>query len=260
MIRRPIKLEDHSPGWMLISQPDHARIAYELACSWGRPPLRPLPLTDTLLPTLLHHDDGWQTWEELPDIEPERGHPYSFTEMVSTVAHGIWDECIGACQQLGPLAQYLVASHFLHLCKMGESAHSSVSVTFVQKYEELANHWLGEWQQESPDVHTPELANSALRYLQMFDALSLWLCCEESDEPQEWKTPDGDRLMFRPVEGGNIVVSPWPWIANVKALRLTARSVPAKNYRAREELAGAPCHLRSLNWVLTEDHSDSRLE
>ena len=252
MIRRTIKLDDNSSAWLLIPQPTHARIAYELACSWGCSPVTTPQFAEILLPTLLCHDDGWHDWERKPDVESRSGKPYSFTEMIPEDAQRIWEASIRACRKLGPLAQYLVASHFIFLCGRGDSAATSGAIQFSREYGRRADDWLAAWQKESPATNTTEAAHTVLSYLQMFDFLSLWFCCTEQNEPYQCKTPDGCRLEFKRTPEGHIHVQPWPWHVSQVNLRLTARLVPARRYQDGNELAGVESHERNLTWIMVK--------
>ena len=64
MIRRDARFADGTPCWLLVMQPDHARLAGRCAELWGSPPLaRPEPHTE-LVAAIDRHDDGWARWEQ----------------------------------------------------------------------------------------------------------------------------------------------------------------------------------------------------
>ena len=252
MIRRPITLEDHSAAWLLIAQPIHARIAYELAYQWGVPPFaRPQP-SKTLLPTILRHDDGWREWEASPEVDQKTGYPYTFTEMPPDVAYRIWEASILACGDLGPLSQYLIAAHFIHLCQGGDSATTAEALRFLRDFGGRTDRWLAEWQQAAPATNTADVAHLALGYLQMFDALSLWICCAGRKEPFEFDTPEGFQVIFTPFPDGKIHVTPWPWLVPRLEIQLTACIVPARVYTDTDELASVEPNERTLAWSIID--------
>ena len=85
MIRRDVTLPDGRPGWLRISQVDHARLSAELASRWGGGRFLPVicnphvegenPLRgvrDEVLAAIRHHDDGWLSWETAPAIDPTK--------------------------------------------------------------------------------------------------------------------------------------------------------------------------------------------
>ena len=210
MIRRNLSLDGNSSAWLLIPQTEHARIAYELARNWGAPPLAAAEPATILPQTILRHDDGWQVWEQHMDVDPELGRPFSFTEMSADVAHAIWQRSIIACSDLGPLAQYLVATHFMHLRSGGDSSETNEAARFLRKFEPRTKQWLNQWQQMNPRSNTSEVAHRALGHLQLFDAMSLWFSCAERTEPREFDTPDGIAITLIPQDSVHVTARPWP--------------------------------------------------
>ena len=211
MIRRDSLADDGTPQWILIGQVEHARLAGELAAQWGGPPFAPLPLRDVLLPAIYRHDDGWARWERSPGVNRQSGRPLAFTEMPEAEAHHIWRRSIRLVEDLGPLAQYLVASHFADLRRRGDGADSRAGKEFARQQDDECRRRLGDWTQQDLKRRGPEWARHALEYLQMFDGLSLWFCCHEQTESLRALTPDGQRLTLRPVSRERVVVSPWPF-------------------------------------------------
>lgn len=91
MIRR-----NTSGGQLLISQVDHARLAYDLADAWGNEQVTGMPLAAWLAPAIRDHDEGWRDWEAAPTINTE-GQPRSFTEVPAEAATAIWSTSIDVC-------------------------------------------------------------------------------------------------------------------------------------------------------------------
>ncbi|MEM1304421.1 MAG: DUF3891 family protein, partial [Planctomycetota bacterium] len=137
--------------WLLISQVEHARITHQLAAAWKTllPGASGL-VRQEFLAALLHHDDGWKPWSRDPQIDPEHGRPYGFTEMPPRLAQEIWSGSIEACREIGPLAGWMVASHFIGLqgkpdddpddCDFGEWAR------WLGEQDRRRTAWLAEWQ------------------------------------------------------------------------------------------------------------------
>ncbi|MBW3541246.1 MAG: DUF3891 family protein [Planctomycetes bacterium] len=100
MIRR-----DADGQWLLISQVEHARLAGELAAVWGNEDVAALPMPHALVPAVIRHDVGWQTWEARPTIEAAHGRPRSFTEMPMNEACRIWSRSIDCCASIDPALQ-----------------------------------------------------------------------------------------------------------------------------------------------------------
>src|ERR1039458_6421763 len=69
-------------GWWLITHPDHARLAGELAAAWGNAEFRTPAPRGRVLRGISCHDDGWAARDAHPSITRE-GKPSAFsTELV----------------------------------------------------------------------------------------------------------------------------------------------------------------------------------
>lgn len=270
MIRRDATGPGGEPAWILISQVEHARVSAGLARHWGAGGVQPLDPRAELLATIEHHDDGWADWEVRPDVDPVHGRPFDFMEMPLEQALPIWDRSIAvARREGGPLGGWLVASHFAALLRRGRSAHPhpssyvELSDAWLAGADEHRAGWLADWQRSNPAQHTVELANRGLAQLQMFDALSLWLCCAHRETPKSIFTPDGPQLLLTPVDTGSkqprpaadfgqqtITVAPWPFSVPTVELSATGRLVAAEHYAGLAELAAAPSQVVRLGWIM----------
>lgn len=270
MIRRDGIGPGGRPAWILISQVEHAHVSAGLAQSWGGGDVQPLAPRSELLATIEHHDDGWADWERHPEVDPAHGRPYDFMEMPLEQALPIWDRSIAVARcEAGPLGGWLVASHFAALLRRGRSAHPhpasyvELSDAWLAAADEHRAGWLTDWQQSNPARHTVELANRGLAQLQMFDALSLWLCCAHREAPKSVATPDGPTLLLTPVDAGSkqtgsaadsgrqtISVAPWPFTEPAVELSAPGRLVTAEHYAGPAELAAAPSQVVRLGWVM----------
>lgn len=251
MIRRDATLDDGSPAWVLITQMEHARVAGALAESWGLAPFSPVHPRDVVLPTIYRHDDGWADWEHQPTIDPSTGRPRSFTEMPDDVAHEIWRRSIASVAGLGPLAQYMVAQHFMRLRRGGDETDEPDVVAFLAEFDDRCREWLAAWQAEDAQQNTPAAAENAVDQLQTFDALSLALCCAECVGLKDVPTPLGQSLSLS-AEGAETRVRPWAWIE--LAVSITARGCViaaqplSSDDELRERMDEAP--IIELRWRL----------
>lgn len=260
MIRRDVQAADGSHQWLLISQVEHAHISYELACDWGWGEVAPLEPRDELLAAILHHDDGWGPWEQQPGVDPRSGRPLDFLEMPIGEAIAIWNRSIDECEPYGPLAAYLVSSHFSALVDRAHPAHAANPQwleqvdRFLDAQRANQHQWLAAWSASAgygDNSETPrQIAARGLSQLQLFDALSLWLCMAERTEPAVFPTPDGPDLTWNPASPAVITVSPWPWRRGEFSVQATGRLVAARPYASREELAAAPGQRVIRKWKL----------
>jgi hypothetical protein len=248
MIRRD-EISASGPTWTLIAQREHARLAGELAAAWDLTALDEA-LRATLVWAAHHHDDGWDDWDQHPQLDPQ-GRPIAFREMSVDDSNRIWADSIGTARRHSLLAGYLVACHFLDLRATGTGGALPASCQFTGQYGPLAAEWLDQWR-ASAEGRSVGAANAvrAVACLQLFDWLSLLLCCG----------PIGANVVLpRDVAGRACELSatdPWhlslePWPLQVPALRLstTARQVEARRYRDVHELQQAAL-CRELVWEL----------
>lgn len=257
MIRRNVTTENGQAGWLLISQVEHARLSGELAEHWGNRPsdaqssFLPLIAREELLPAIYHHDDGWQQWEESPEIDPQTGRPLAFTEMPLGVALGIWRTSISRAKEIGPLAGWVVASHFTALLSHSHEAEEPLAKSWLEEFGRHRHRWLQAWESSDPQRNSQQNASTALHQLQLFDLLSLWLCMAERTVPQKFDTPGGTKLKLTPqADRQEIALTPWPLTTSELLLTVAGRLVPVRVYADRAALAGEPNRDQTLSWHL----------
>mgnify|MGYP002625324832 CR=1 FL=1 len=256
MIRRNTTCKDGTPGWALITQLEHARIAGELAKDWGGPPVATFPWPEIVLPTVFHHDDGWDSWERRPSIDPKSGKPLAFTEMPNDVAHDIWQRSIERVAEFGPLAQYMVAEHFMRLRRGGDELDEECVRLFLQEYDARCAEWLTQWQAEDAtgqEDRTKDAAERVVDFLQTFDVLSLYLCCTPRKTPYHVETPGGQELTLH-INAAEVTVTPWPWQAEELSLSTTAKVLPAHPLENDKDLHAAmeTAESKSVSWRLVQ--------
>ncbi len=271
MIRRNWPLGSEQPQrWQLIKQIEHARLSFELAKAWGNENVSPLlcsqeeeshplyPARQEFIKAVLHHDDGWSSWGNDSEIDPEHGRPYSFTEMPTEASQRIWSESIRLCKAIGPLASWVVASHFSALQSKQDDDYPQWTA-WLETVDADRKKALALWREQS-ETHTEQLANHCLDWLQAFDWMSLWLCCQCPAKQHDaigsplvvggkkaigWKglgaSTGWPEIIFMPIkemtaEGERILkVSPWPFATEELPLEIGAESVAIGNYQAIEE-------------------------
>ncbi len=256
MIRRTVRTAAKPEQWILISQVEHARLAGKLAESWGRQGVAALEPRSELLNAIFHHDDGWADWERSPGLDSKTGRPLQFTEMPLVESLAIWEDSIISASHFGPLAGYVVSGHFCELLRRfsarwkGEEAMTAMAHDFLDSQRQQQTEWSAEWARQ-PAASEPDvtLAN-ALQFLQLFDSLSLWLCCSETPEPEEFESPGGPKIAVRLAGPGQVAVDPWPFQPESLQLSAVGRSLPASRYDTPPALATAPVQPVTLNWRL----------
>jgi hypothetical protein len=262
MIRRNLPLGDAPREWLLISQIEHARISQVLAEHWGSDDVPPvvcspserdpvlLQVRREVLAGIGRHDDGWANWEAAQAIDLAHGRPYDFMELPQADALGIWDASISTARREGLLAGAMTAGHFLALLASSHHKLSRQAIWWREKMESCRVRWLREWHEQVPNLHSKQLADQALRWLQLFDWLSLWLCCKCPALPDDAPSWPATLELAAPNQvdcpiifdcvaiGGDrmIAVEPWPFALREFAVTASCAAVPVAKYGSTDEL------------------------
>lgn len=229
--------------WVLISQVDHAHLAGDLAEAWGAEPFE--PLAAELVAGVRHHDDGWAQWERAPKVDPELGRPIAFTEMKLDDALSIWRTSIESARQLGHLAGYAVAGHFSALLQrygswQKHAADKALALNFLAECEHKMTEWGHAWQAADPAHRDDGSLARAVVFLQLFDALSLWLCMAPRSEPQTFEPPTGPSVTVVPATAETFGVRPWPFRDARLELAVPGDRIAIAHYGSAADLAAAP--------------------
>ncbi len=266
MIRRDALTADGSPGWILIPQIAHAQLAGDLADSWRFGQFDESSLVDLRYADRLH-DDGWADWDARPSVDPASGLPINFDQMRLADALSIWERSIEISTIHAPLAGYLVAGHFCRLLARFDSwrQHADtqqLATHFLACHASRMDALLASWQLGGPAHRTREVAELGVSYIQLFDAISLWLCCAPRQEPWTATLPTGEVWTFSPLSAASGSSAsrvpaqrisgfhPWPLDRPELTVRAIGRSVPRGQYRSPDELLTAPSEPVQLTWEL----------
>lgn len=126
------------------------------------------------------------------------------------------------------------------------SVSEAKTLGFLDEQSWLQCSWLGEME----EMHNRPLEVRALEQLQFFDALSLWFCMAERDDPQVFEPPGGPEVTFSPEGADRLHVSPWPFREGHIQVEVAGRCVPRQHYRSADELAQTRREEATLVWTL----------
>lgn len=273
MIRREVRFADGEPRWLLISQVEHARLSGELAghclSRFGDTNGKIDRVRQELFEAISHHDDGWIEWDRRPKLD-EMGCPLSFLEWPVSESIEIWNRSISVAESIGDFAAWVVAGHFsVLLATVGRHSENQEARTWLPTTAERRRQWFESWHARDTQHHTAELAGQGLKWLQVFDLLSLWPCSQYpireeivTGYPEPYHLND-DTLVREvrpsrrqsPGEACRIVFDPWPFHEDELRVKASAHLVPARRYSSSDELlaAFAPCE---AEWILTCDSGE----
>jgi hypothetical protein len=220
--------------YLLVSQPDHARLSGEIAAK----------MRGTFLPTVDEataraigaHDAGWAQFSFERDLkgDPPRtntGRPQHFMQVPLAEALSAWTGSIKAAGEVSPLGEYMVSAHFSRIAHM----RTQMSLDSPEDAAHLKGFIRGEeeWQAKlQPKTGlTSEALGQYVDVLQFCDVLSLYLCCGAKDAaefPQEF---DGQRIVLRYDDG---VYSTSPSIlGETHRFHVPVRVYPSKSGEAK---------------------------
>jgi hypothetical protein len=254
MIRREIHLPGQPPHWLLISQVEHARIS-GLMAEHGLAHL-PEPIRGELLQAILHHDDGWASWETGPQLD-ENGRPLSFRELELEDSLSIWTASIQLAEGIGPLAALVVSGHFLRLLSASDSKSQPAARHWRRTWSNQRERWFTSWSASKPPGRARKVYREALSWLRLLDVLSLWICsvCPNEDEetredPDRYRVSSGGSFATEFVfQQGQVRVAPWRFCVPRIAIQANGWLVPVRNYANVDELMAA--RLASIRqWVV----------
>jgi hypothetical protein len=271
MIRRELQFADGMPQWLLISQVEHARLSGELAkrclTKFGDANPALAQVREELLQAIIHHDDGWVEWELDPRLEPQSGKPLSFMELPLAEALDVWNGSIDSASRFGDLAPWVVAGHFSALlCTIGHHSQEPMARDWLQSIAAKRSQWFAAWHSKHETLHTAELAGEALKWLQLFDILSLWPCSQYPvpgevirKHPEPFLNID-NWLLVREIhprfeltggEQARIVFKPWPFSESEIAITAATHLVPVRKYETPSQLLQARVPF-TAEWLLAE--------
>lgn len=267
MIRR-----QENNGWLLITQPDHAKLAGEMARHWGNDKFSRATPRDEVLFAIAEHDNGWREPDAAPQLNPANGLPYHFAEWSLANHFANWRRGEQRFLSQNRYASLLISRHgsilFRYLVdtqadpvlahpffaretwrsrglQMSPEEQRQV-LSFVEEREEFQR---GVHKELAADPRfagavNPEQLNCNFRLLQVCDALSLYIC---SGPPQEKTLPNiarrnwNDRvsLTLRPDGQKAALIEPYPFALSSLQVQVQARRLPLGPFRHQDELEEA---------------------
>lgn len=247
-----IRIEEPT-GWILISHPDHARLAGQMAAHWGNAEFAaPEPRADVLV-AVLRHDDAWGRRDAQPKIT-RAGLPAAFSrELVG--AYSAFEEIDladylavrGRAASLvaadNPYAGLIISMHTVDLLthRADYSALSPADRQLLERFIAEQRAWQErlvaevaarpEWTQAA----TGAPRQRAFEFLQACDSLSLTICVRYPQPiPLRHRHPDrqGQLQTITCTPRGNDVyaLAPYPFDRDDLTFHLPCRRIPVREF------------------------------
>ena len=237
-----------SSRYRLVRQPDHARLAGQLAAQFSIPGAP--AVDDNVVQAISLHDEGWSdfdcgherlqatpaSYSQTNVAQNAEGKPLSFLEINAGDFLRAWRGSIEAAEAVAPIAGLMVSGHFRRIAQLGMSM-STYSDDDTRQVREFMAH---EEQRERRLLQLQSRSAKEVQHwtdvLQFCDLLSLYLCCgsEESVEFPQPIGPKGETIRVQVNDGVN-VLSP-SLFAREAEFSLEAQSYPAELHASSPQL------------------------
>lgn len=222
-------VRDDGDTLVLITQPDHARLAGEIAAAMRSEASLLGPARETILLAAREHDNGWIEVDAAPGVDPHTGRPYDFvTGPARRLKHDLWLRGIARVARMNPRAGALVAEHALTV--YGYRAREAHWHAFFVSITALRDDLLRRLGIDQGDGR--EAFQRDYRCVQLTDAFSLQFCHGWTDVQETL----GYRAACR---GATLVITPDPCAGGTVPLRVVARRIPARRYADDGDLQAA---------------------
>jgi hypothetical protein len=216
--------------FVVITQPDHARLSAEILSLWLDDGLPDHPRRQELLFAVREHDNGWREADAAPRYDAIAQRPHDFRSIPSTDHVEIWQRGIERFSESHPHAALLIALHAESLygkaTEVPEDWHK-----YFSRLEALREDWF-----ERAGVN-PKLIEEDYRFLETADLLSLAIC-------NHWNGPLETALVSASIAESTLHLSPFP-LAGATTLQIPFRRIPDRPYQGDADLGG---ELATATW------------
>jgi len=235
---------------VMITQNDHAQLSGLFAAHWGNGSFeKPRPYR-SLVRAAMCHDRGWIRYETGPQLNPQTGKTRNFRE-VST-DKGQLDAFEWAGDWLSAIDAYaglLVAKHRTGLWQGRYGTISEPPATrrgtlpptiqdFIVRSEAKQNAAAAALDAKEVEIN--------YRLLQVWDLISLYICCNEVLEPDriapvptDYSGQRGVIMSLRPIEAYKIALDPYPFDRPALTANVILRRLMQTKFADENELQAA---------------------
>ena len=218
-------VRDAGDSFLLITQPDHARLAHDIVAAMRTEPILQTASRGTVLFATREHDNGWIEVDAEPTIDPATGRPGDFIAGPARVKHELWPRGIRRAAQSDPRAGALIAQHAItvYAYRTTEPEWQPFFGAITALRNDLLDR-IG-----AADGAAREQFDREYRCVRLGDSFSLQFC-------NGWTTPQQTYDYTAELRGSALVMSPDPFGGGTVRLRVLARRVPARRYASDADL------------------------
>lgn len=221
-------VRDEGETLLLITQPDHARLAEQIVAAMRSEPVLDSNDRPVILLATREHDNGWLEVDAEPVVDPATGWPQDFLKGSVGEKHELWMRAIGRAARMDIRAGALTAEHAL-------TVHSYRYTTAQwQPFFDSMTAMRDDLLQQAGLLTgaARQTFDAQYRCVRLADAFSLQFC-------NGWKGPDAMLDYQAAMEGDVLLISPDPFGGSTVTLRVLGRRIPARRYQDDGDLRSA---------------------
>lgn len=221
-------VREDGDSFLLITQPDHARLARDIVVAMRTEPALSGASRETVLLATREHDNGWMEVDANPTIDPETGRPCDFIAGPIHVKHELWPRGIRRAAESDLRAGALIAQHAItvYAYRATEPEWQPFFGPITALRDDLLEQ-IGAAHGAARDAFDREY-----RCVRLGDSFSLQFC-------NGWTAPQDTFEYTAELRGSSLVISPDPFKGHAVPLRVLARRVPARRYTSDADLRRA---------------------
>jgi hypothetical protein len=224
-------VRDETDSFLLITQPDHARLAADIVAAMQTEVTLEGSGRDITLLATREHDNGWIEVDASPTIEPATGRPCDFIAGPAHVKHELWPRGVARVAKMDPRAGALVAQHAItvYSYRADDAEWAGFFGAIASMRDDLLRQ-LG-----AIDGPARDTFDRDYRCVRLGDLFSLQFC-------NGWSGPLKAYEYEVTLRGSTLVISPDPFNGGSVTLRVMARRLPRGRYATDGELQRAFAH------------------
>ncbi len=267
-------IQEQGEQLILIRQTDHAMLAGFFARVLGNKLFsRPEPFESFCL-AAAEHDNGWNEWELLPQIDPKTFSPFNFMSIPTEEHIALYQRGIERVVRADRYAGLLVSMHCAGLYDRTRATMPGFSAKYVKSSEtSLVTDFLQRLRLQQLRLKVDLRADPVmkayaadqslqanLQRLEALDRLSLYFCMAPLNDwtidavPVDRNGSEAD-WELQPSGTSFVTLQPYPFQKDPLEISILARRVPRRAYADENEfhkiLAQAPYY--AINFILSAD-------
>ena len=242
-------IQEQGDHLVLIRQTDHAVLAGHFARELGNDAFAPPQPQESFVLAAIEHDNGWNEWELLPEIDPVTFLPYSFMSIPTSEHIELYQRGIERVVKVDHYAGLLVSMHCLGLYDRTRATMPGFSAKYVKSHESQAvNDFLQALRLQQLRLKVDLRADSRMNdfadekwlqanslRLEALDRLSLYFCMGPLDGatidavPADYQGNEVD-WNLQPEGSNAVTLEPYPFRRDPLEVSILARRIPRRRY------------------------------